>query len=330
MDFTAPRTFRRYPGSPRSSALKKDGPFPSRLGRISFSRMSAIRRSSRSSCRAGSSRWRIPAVAPGGSGSSRRLPSRSRQRNAAAPDGVENRPRQLEERPEGLDAGRVPRSRPPRDSPARRDDRTSRRRGGGYGQVDAAVDGLPEQDVRGRRRMSTVSISPTGRSSISRSARVEISFPSPRSRATTRPAAATLRRPPPRERRRTSIPRQVQRDHRSRRSANASKNNTTLMGKAYGYRAGGLATGFSGYVRSVAGRRRRPSSPAIRRPSIRYVPAFSAARISSIRRGGPRTAQSTARPVSSNRCPTSRYRKPLTYQGLSTFCLLLPIRTARQ
>ena len=105
-----------------------------------------------SSCRAASSRWRISVVA---AGRLRKLHAgprrRSRQAERPAADAVENRARQLEERPEGFDAGDVQRFRagdivrPQGDQDV--PDVVAER----FGQVDRPVDGLPQKRPGGRR-----------------------------------------------------------------------------------------------------------------------------------------------------------------------------------
>jgi len=113
---------------------------------------------------------------------------------------------------------------------------------------------------------STLSTSPTGRSAISRSNRVEISRPSATIRETTRPCEATLRPASAR-----TAPK-VDPADRSRETSQPSIRNR--MEKRYdndGWQAmeiGRDGTLFSRDVRGVPGRRRRPSSrrPVSRRP----------------------------------------------------------------
>ena len=81
-----------------------------------------------------------------------RAPGTDGDREHTASDGVEDRPGKLEERPEGLDAGRVPGTR--RRQVPRAQGRQDRHgvAPDREGEVDGAVERLPEQDVGGRRR----------------------------------------------------------------------------------------------------------------------------------------------------------------------------------
>ena len=186
-------------------------------------------------------------------------------------------------------------------SPARRDDRivtTSRR-------MARERSTAPSSASRNRASgvvvvTSTVSISPTGRSAISRSNRVEISRPSATIRETTRPSETILRPASAR-----TAPK-VDPAGRSRETSQPSMRKR--MEKRYD-NDGGQATeiGRDGEDQRGRSRSSRTASetifPATCIPSTRYVPSRRADRISSIRRARPSDSTSTARRVSSSSAP---------------------------
>ena len=273
------------------------------LGRISPSRIPATAFQSPAFW-ARSSRWRIPAVESGGVGSSTALAERTASGNTPVPMALKTAPASWKNVPrDSMQASyRGPAA---ARSPARRVDRivsASRR-------MARERTMAPSRASRNRASgvvvvTSTVSISPNGRSAISRSNRVESSRPSATIRETTRPCEATLRPASAR-----TAPK-VDPAGRSRETSQPSMRNR--MEKRYD-NDGGQAMEI-GRERERGDQRGRSRSsrtasetifPATCLPSTRYVPSRRADRISSIRRVRPSDSTATARRVSSSSAPHS-------------------------